>query len=217
MNRGTTIFNEKLLEFWRYKDHPQMMPFIGKYWGQYKKLLVIGESHYLAPGGAEFSKDWYDLPIECLEADDIEWTNTAKIIDETQYKSGSHSIYRNIDYAIRETGFKPDESVFCYVAYMNFFQRPAEETHESINASNEDIEIANETLKYVCDIIEPEYLFFISRKAHTCLDKTMCATGQIGCSAHPASSWWNRENSEDSWRTGKQAFMDFIKEKKIFG
>jgi hypothetical protein len=110
-----------------------MKPFIGKYWGNpYKKLLIIGESHYLPPNGEEVSKRWYDSCIEWEDPEDIAYTNTAAIVDKTDYKSPGNSVYRNIDYAIQETGFKPSGNIFCYLAYMNSFQRLAEETGKSI-------------------------------------------------------------------------------------
>jgi hypothetical protein len=227
MNRGTKEFNRKFAEFHHYKNHPQMMPFVGKYWNDNKKLLVIGESHYLDPGfDVEIIKDWYNFSVEELDGEDKEyaygWTNTANIVDTTDYKPKGHTLWRNIDSAIRETGFKPTENVFCYISFYNFYQRPAEKTGNSIIITNEDKAIANETLKFIIDVIKPNYLFFVSSKAWQVFDKNTFSKDHVGHSAHPSSRWWNMKSSKYTKYfskqavTGKESFKDFIIYNKIF-
>jgi hypothetical protein len=230
MNRGTEHFNAALQDFYHYENHPQMLPFVGKYWGTCKKLLVICESHYLPPYSLpETIRDWYDLTVNELNDDEKEWTNTAKIVDETWYENKSHNNFRNIDYAIIESGFKPDfklgENSFCYISYMNFFQRPAEKTGDSINPQKVDLEIANETLTHVINVLKPDFLFFVSSKAWECFNKDwhkdLIASNRIGHSCHPTSPHWGIPSMKYSIDnvtplTGKQAFINFISQNEIF-
>jgi hypothetical protein len=231
MYRGTEKYNDDLLKIDHYTKHPQMIPFVGKYWGQYTKLLVIGESHYMPD---DFPKDmieeWYELsPIDFENAgEDISWTHTAGIIDKTWYEDKGHTIYRNIDYAIIDSGFcpgyLPGENSFCFISFMNFFQRPALNSGEGIIPNKDDIEIANETLTEVIKILKPDFLFFVSSKARDCLKeewfKDLLNSGKIGYSCHPATSHWNTPSikySEDGTTplTGKQAFINFLQKNHI--
>jgi hypothetical protein len=227
MERGTNEYNKYFASYDHYKKHPQMMPFIGKYWNNSKKILVIGESHYLDPDfDVEIIKDWYNFYVNELDGDDYEyaygWTNTANIVDTTNYKSKGHGLYRNIDIAIRETGFTPTENIFCYISFYNFFQRPAEKTGDSIIITNDDIRIANETLSFIIDIISPNYLFFVSSKSWQHYNNNIFNNENIGHSAHPSCQWWNMPSSKytkyfsKKTVTGKESFMDFIKYHKIF-
>jgi len=237
MLRGTDKYNKNLLEIDHFTKHPQMIPFVGKYWGQYSKLLVLGESHYMPE---DFPKDmieeWYELsPIDFINEgleEDIIWTNTAEIIDSTWYEreNRGHYIYRSIDYAIFDSGFKPEyqtgENSFCYISFMNFFQRPALKTGGSIRPNKDDIEIANETLTEVIKIIKPDYLFFASRKARDCFKKEwfkeLLKNGKIGFGCHPAAiKDWNTPSAKysDDGKTplsGKQAFINFLQKNLIF-
>jgi hypothetical protein len=61
-------YDEQLLKIGHYKNHPQMLPFIGRNWGnEMKKVLLIGESH-VTKDGRNNSKDWYDLKKRDLTA-----------------------------------------------------------------------------------------------------------------------------------------------------
>jgi len=234
MQRGTIEYNSKLLEIPHYKKHPQMIPFVGRNWGKkYKKMLIIAESHYLEnkDENKEIIKNWYEKPIDVLKNGDdnvCEWTSTAKLTDCTDYKSRGHRLWLNLDYAIhnQETGFHSDEKehVFSYIAFMNFFQRPAQNTGASINPEGKDCEVANGTLKDVIKIIAPDFLFFVSNKAWQCYDKNEKVFNQncVGHSSHPACRWWNKPSNKyknhktNQKATGKEAFMSFIKFNNIF-
>ncbi|GBU29008.1 hypothetical protein R84B8_02570 [Treponema sp. R8-4-B8] len=133
---GTEEFNQELDAFDHYVHHYQMKPFIGKYWNKTKKLLVIGESHYPPKNtDVKLIEDWYEIYIddEIAEAEDkklanelYSHTDTASCINCMKEELKPRQPYSNIDKAIRKTGFNPTESVFCYIAYSNFYQRPAD-------------------------------------------------------------------------------------------
>jgi hypothetical protein len=228
MQRGTKKYNKTFLEYPHYSRHPQMMPFVGKYWDQTGKLLMIGESHYLDfDFSPETIKNWYNISLDDLDEDDYDyaywWTNTARLIDITDYKSKGHTIWKNIDSAIRETGFNPSENIFSFIAYTNFFQRPAQKTGDSIIVSKDDIAVANNTLEFIISTIEPHYIFFVSSKSWQHYNKSIFNGKNVGHSAHPSCRWWNMKSSkftkDESKRvvTGKESFMDFIIHNKIFG
>jgi hypothetical protein len=230
MFRGTEEFNEQLLTIPHYRTHQHMLPFIGKYWGKFKKLLVIGESHYLPPDADEKTiTDWYNLSTKDLDEEDVDYTNTSALIDNTWYESKGHTIFRNIDYAIIDSGFKPNygeyDNSFSYISYMNFFQRPAQKTGDSINVNDTDIKIANETLKNLVLCIKPDYLFIVSGKSWDHLDKTtfkyLIDQNVLGHSCHPTSANWNTPSMKYSTDnktplTGKQNFIEFIQKNHIF-
>ena len=63
MQYTTSEFDSKFQEIKHYQNHPQMMPFVGKDYGKFKKLLILAESHYLEDVDREYdiAKDWYTL------------------------------------------------------------------------------------------------------------------------------------------------------------
>ncbi len=227
MNRTTEFDKLFKKNISHYKRHKQMIPFVGKHWGKYKKLLIIGESHYLPKESKKSTiKNWYELTTSDLNQDEIDFTETADIVDyagkDQKYGSKGHKLYQNIELAILESGFKPENTVnmFQYVSFMNFFQRPAQNTGDSIDYTDEDVEIANTVLKGVCSIIKPDYIYFASSIAYPLSDEIEDVT--VGHSCHPACSWWNRKVKHYSLATqktpltGKENFIKFIKHHKIF-
>lgn len=222
MNRTTEFDKLFKKNITHYKQHKQMIPFVGKHWGDYKKLLIIGESHYLPEKSLKRTiKNWYELTTSDLNEDEIGWTSTAKIVDECQ-KYNSPRLYIILNKAIMDSGFKPEntENVLQYVSFMNFFQRPAQKTGKSIIHNDEDVLIANTVLKGVCSIIKPDYIFFISSKA---CDVSDIEKITVGHSCHPACPWWNRKAKTNSFATpknpltGKESFIKFIRKNEIFG
>jgi hypothetical protein len=221
MLKGTKDYNVKFGEFPHYKKHPQMMPFVGKNWGKHKKLLVIGESHYLANGfNIETIKNWYNISLDDLNDKDKDiaywWTNTARLIDTTDYHIGT--MWKQIRDAILKADFNPTDDVFSYISYMNFFQRPALEEGGSVKKglTSEDISIANKTIKSVIDAIKPDYLFFVSSFSWDNFDKSLFDKKYIGHSCLPLGIWWNRKSAKYANLTGKGSFIEFIKRNNIF-
>jgi len=209
-----------------YSKHKQMIPFVGKYWGQYKKLLIIGESHYLPKESDKgMIKNWYKLTSEQLSEDEYWWTATAELLDiagkNQVYKSKGHLIWKNIELAMIESGFnlKEKSNMFQYVSYMNFFQKPAQNTGDSIIYNDEDVIFANTILKDVCSIIKPEYIFFVSSKAYSVSESIDNTT--IGHSCHPSCRWWNMKSKSYSFATtkkpltGKESFIKFLQKYNI--
>ena len=200
----STTFDEKLKEWWFYEKHPQLLPFIGKNYGngKFNKLLIIGESHYIESRKKEewdnIIKNWYEISNSDLSHNDIGWTTTRGTITESEARFNG-----NIRSVLRELG-----EDLSSISFMNFFQRPAY-YKQSIEHSKKDIEIANETLRLVCDIILPDCLLFVSKKSYWKFDRNsdVFQNKKIEAVSHPACAWWYKNGGKH----GKQKFIDFIK------
>ena len=230
MNR-TNKFDAELKKISHYQKHQHMLPFIGQYWGDDKKLLVVAESHYLSNNkeNLDFIKKWYEISSSDLPPKVREYTNTAGLLNCTgnnqKYDDPrAHSIYKNIQMAILKSNFSFSDktNMFRYISFVNFFQRPAEKTGDSIRVNKQDIEIANQTMSEIIRIIEPEYIFFVSSKAWKYFDKSLFNRANTGHSCHPSCKWWNRKSKSFTKSpnkqsvTGQESFIDFMNTHNIF-
>jgi hypothetical protein len=132
-----TYFDSQLLRAEHLGLYPNFLPWVGMgYREAVLKILLLGESHYL-PSGVSYHHDadaWYS-GIQIASAEDLKWMTTRSIIQNglyNEWKGPSKTIYRNLSSALKATGFSPEEPPFVSLAYMNFFQRPAETTGDSI-------------------------------------------------------------------------------------
>ena len=164
----------------------------------------------------------------------VDWTWTAKIVAAVEWNNGGHRIYKVLRDAFNEVlrnenNRKIERLEDC--AFMNFFQRPAQESGKSIQHNhNTDIEVAGATLQAVCEILEPTKIFFVSSRAYNAfreyinkhinnkehplgweLAKNSCQAIQmtysfnkaiVGHSAHPGCSWWNRKSKNYTKKKG---------------
>lgn len=174
----------------------------------------------------------------------VDWTWTAKIVAAVDWNNGGHRIYKVLRDAFKENNRKIERLEDC--AFMNFFQRPAQESGKSIQHGAKDIEVAVATLQAVCKILEPTKIFFVSSRAYNAFfayiynkehplkwewAKNSCQVIQmkdsfnkaiVGHSAHPGCSWWNRPSKNYTKelngknKTGKEAFKYFISDKFKF-
>ena len=212
-------FDSRLQEIAHYTKYPQMLPWIGKNYAAHR-ILVFGESHYL-PCASTLHRSisaWYD-GVE-LDKTEIGWTKTRGTIGNgivKKWNDKSKAIYKNIEKALYESGAVNGElpTAFTEIAFMNFFQRPAN-YKKSIKANSKDAEMANATSEKVVDIIQPSIVIFTSSKAykhakllrHTLNEKTIEHTK---C-PHPGSAWWNRATKKYKNKTGKNNFIAFVKD-----
>ncbi len=229
MNK-TNSYDDEFFKFSHYSSHPQMIPFVGQFWNiMPKKLLVLGESHYLPKDSDKnIIENWYSINDSNLSALEKCYTNTAEMINEAghfqKYKYKGHGIWKNIELAILESGFRPSDTsnMFKYISFMNFFQRPAMINGESIIPNEQDLIMANKTLDYVISILKPDFIFFTTSKSWYRFNKDLFDINFVGHSSHPTSKWWNRKCKSytnlylrDNL-TGKESFVDFIKYNGIF-
>lgn len=225
----THQFDEKLLKVEHFTNHPQMIPFVGSsYFINNPRLLIIAESHYVKDLSDDLITNWYKIKSGVLNKDQRGWTSTSDIVNgskmKNKYPEKGHTIFKNIEDAIIATGLKPDynDNMLKFISYMNFFQRPATKRGESINASDHDKKIANQTVSKVIEILEPDFIFFVSSKAWSAFEKNLFKKPIVGHSCHPTCNWWNRKSKsytnpfKKKSVTGKESFMDFIIKNEIF-
>jgi len=231
-----------LLEHNHYKNHPQMLPFVGNNYGVLKKLLIVGESHYLHNKNSELTdifsdiiKNWYSISQdyiltkvnEKIGKDIVSCTNTRANLNAfiTACRTlPAYTIYKNVsDVAKQNTFFKINkDEPFTYMAFMNFFQRPAELTGEKLIPNKTDVEIAINVFFHVLNIIRPDNIFIVSSNAWHFLNSSKFDNVIIGHSCHPGCSYWNRKVKGYTKYppkikvTGKESFNDFLIENKIF-
>ena len=165
-NLHTSIFDEELIkQVSHYQNIYQLMPFIGKEWGnQKKKILLVAESHYLPPKSQikNTAVTWYSLDASILSPTENKYLNTRLVIKQfvENKSSRAYTIFRNLKSVLNLSDSLED------FAYCNYFQRPAEKTGDSINVHEIDESIAYKTLVSIATITQPDAIIFCSKKAY---------------------------------------------------
>lgn len=221
----STEYDEELNNIPHYINYPEMRPWIGvNYTHEKVKLLTVGESHYLTMDSKYHlnPEDWYD-GVLTSDKEDIGGINTRNVIDRgtaTKWKKKSYVIFKNTEDALFSSQLfsdKPD-SAYYNIAFMNYFQRPAQVTGKSIRLETMDENIAKEVFLKVVDCINPTAIIFTSSLAY----KSAKRSGTLKSleskkipftrSPHPATSWWNRKSKKYKNKTGKDHFISFVNE-----
>jgi hypothetical protein len=214
----TTRYDGELQKIAHYKLYPNMIPWIGEdYSLSKKKILFIGESHYLPKeiiAHHDIDK-WYLGKIKSSIKDD-KGINTRSVIERfisSNKTKPSHRIFLNVGEVLKGEEHTP-KSIYHTFAFMNFFQRPAELTGGSIRVKQKDIEVANNTLLLVIEIIKPDIIIIGSQKAYKHLDKKSFNKLSISLiqTPHPASVWWNRRSKKYANLSGKERLIKALKE-----
>ena len=241
MSEFTTSYDEQLTkEVLHYNRFPQMLPFIGSQWGKHKKLLLIGESHYIDGKmlskelpDCDYQKEWYELDEKKFSRDlcwNIHTRGVVKKADlpNEQGYSKALSIFYNVKKEIKGTipVFSNEPTVFQYFSFMNYFQRPAFIKGDSIKNNQKDNQIAYHTLKGVLNVVTPDAIVFTSSKAYNAFWWSRKQDGEISIFnnikvthvPHPGCAWWGRESKrhgkthDGKNRTGRQKFVAILKE-----
>ncbi|WP_028304595.1 hypothetical protein [Oceanospirillum maris] len=216
-------FDEALDSVVHYQKYPEMKPWIGcDYATSTIKILVIGESHYLDVGSTYHHdpQEWYGGVI-VSDKKDSGWIKTRNIISngiESKWKSKSKTIYRNIEKALLESSANLSEqkSAFNTIAFLNYFQRPAEQTGKSIKVSKLDSEVSKSVVGQVVKVISPEIIIFTSSlawdhaKRSNLIKEFDKQSIKYTRTPHPGMPWWNRVSKAYGNRTGKQHFVHFV-------
>jgi hypothetical protein len=230
-------FESKLKVQQHLNKYPSLIPWVGREYGKaYKRLLIIGESHYL-PKGVEFhhsDTDWYSAEEAVLklkiseEANTVKdkekgitWIRTSGILrkrskqggkNRTAFKKG-HAIYQRIFSAMNDTLFSSSDyrDTIDHVAYYNYFQRPAKTTGGSISPTSLDKKVAEDVFKHVIDVLQPDLIVVVSRKAgKSVIPQIKLSHKPYVVTPHPACSWWNRPSKANGNKTGRELFTDFL-------
>ena len=194
MSYGNTDYDLVLLDINVYKKHPELLPFIGKNFGKNEpKILLVGESHYIAEEQVENNKSVKD------DFDKTNWYTNPNIVEESvfykcyDYYTTRHIVYNYAVEIVKSGGYniftnplkeycsiKNKCKEYCSIknkcrdnlkaeihnfAFMNFFQRPAFNFGKTIDYSKDDKDYAIETLDKVINCLKPDAVMFLSTKA----------------------------------------------------
>lgn len=206
----TENFDDSFNSIAHYQAYQGMRPFVGcQYTGAQARILLVGESHYLPKAQTRHmdAQKWYQgQEADFMPGEGLGWINTRQILNKKTggWKDQGHAIYRHLDKALFEAGFQSGDSALENVAFMNGFQRPARE-RLSLKVTPEDVEVGRETLAAVIDIVQPDGVIFVSRKAAHYLSGGLDTA--YSSVPHPASAWWNRASKRG---TGKNQFIQQV-------
>jgi hypothetical protein len=186
-----------------YQKYPVMLPWVGSHYGRgYKKVLLIGESHYLPDGSTIQRKvdGWYNGSQDRLSKDEIEYICTRDVL-RAHYREGG--IWGELGKVMFEHRVLPPESsdnVYDNFAWYNYFQRPAENEGKGIEIHERDTVEANSVLRANIAILNPEIVVFLSSKAWNNVLKGDKALSGVSLDfvPHPSHQWWNRKTMKYS-------------------
>ena len=211
-----------------YTLHPELAPFVGKHYAKAPlKVLFQGESHYLpADYNYKVGQEWYERSTVSygFTKEALAWLNTAAIIRhdviESSYKNPSHAIYRHIGGVYGAVFDKGDcPQALEYIAFSNYFLRPAEVSGESIIVAGEAEELRS--FEHLCTLenqYRPDLIVFVSKKAYESFLRTAQKQqasnllSKVRSIPHPNTSWWNRPISQYEGRTGKEQLEKILQE-----
>lgn len=223
MDECSHEYDDKLDLINHYKLYPEMKVWVGcNYSKNPTKLLLIGESHYLNKE-SEYHLDpkiWY-AGVEVSEKIDCKNIKTRNIIYngiKTKWQLKSKTIFRNIEKALFESLFFENKplTAFTEVAFMNYFQRPAEKTGQSINVSAIDAEVSSFVFQSVVNAVEANIIIFTSSlawqhaKNYGIRDFLNKKNIKVGRAPHPGMPWWSRSSKAYGNQTGKEHFIQLM-------
>ena len=167
---SNSSYDTALLSLPFYKSHPYILPFVGDDYdsSKHKKLLLIGESHYM-PSGSSVHHDvntWYNGAPK-LSDDERDWCNTRGTREGKSGRFGKE-IDRCLNLVLPSGG-----NGWHQVAFLNYFLRPADyqegenekgiEILWQISGGKEiDCEFAIKNLIQVLEILKPDLFVLLS-------------------------------------------------------
>ncbi len=203
------------------RRYPCMQPWIGSRYRdpQHKRLLVIGESHYLPPESTiHLDPDrWYRSRQADLSEEEVRWACTIGNI--TGRWTRAHRIYRAIQDEIartlRESGVTPDRFPLNHIAYCNYFLRPAPLAGGSMQGHEcaQDLDVAETALGWLILHHRPELAILTSRFAGR-FAETVFRDHRIPCTSapHPGTRWWNTISRSYGNVRGRDMFVTFLQD-----
>ena len=202
-----------------YRQYPLLYPWVGReFASQSPRILVLGESHYLKRESV-FHHDaaaWY-AGVEIPETQEKDWIYTRQLISRgiaNRWRQKSKLIYSNIERALGEAGLSGDEerSPFQRIAFMNYFQRPAQVTGNSIVVSDLDRKHSAIVLSSVLYILKPQIVIFSSALAWESAQELRINRPEIRFvkTTHPATRWWHTRMKKYKGQSGKEIFIQAL-------
>ena len=210
------------IEHYLPEHHPEMMPFVGSHYKE-AGILLLCESHYCSKYITEENEtyllnDWYKLPTPANFIDKGNF-DTRYVLHNflSNDRTKAHSMFSNPAKSIIEVlqlENISDSEAFNACAFMNYYQRPEVNTHESIKNTQDDNHYSYQTFSEVCRILKPKRIIFLSKKAYESFVKSNFDIGKVDSKLvsqvyHPTCSYWNRDG-------GKEKFDRIIRESLAF-
>ncbi len=215
----STRFDEPFSSIGHFQLYPELYPWVGQaFHSPGPRILVLGESHYLKPE-SDYHHDaaaWY-AGINIQGRSDRAWTITREIIAnglENGWREKSKTIYRNIEAAATEAGVGASKlgSPFHSMAFMNYFQRPAQVSRKSIVVSKLDRNHSAAVLNSVLEVLSPEIVIFSSVLAWSAARESIHRNQHVrfAFTPHPATRWWHTPMRKYKGKSGRQIFIEAL-------
>ena len=216
---SSTIYDEHFSGVGHFQLYPELYPWVGQSFHSHcPRILVVGESHYLKPD-SDYHHDasaWY-AGIDIKVRPDRAWTITRNIIANglaNQWREKSKSIYRNIEAAAVDAGVSAStsDSPFHSMAFMNYFQRPAQVSGKSIVVSALDKSHSSAVLNAVLEILNPQIVIFCSVLAWRAARESVQGHQHVrfAFTPHPATRWWHTPMRKYKGKSGRQIFIEAL-------
>lgn len=216
---SSTNYDQQFSRIGHFQLYPELYPWVGQaFHGQSPRILVVGESHYLKPS-SDYHLDaaaWY-AGIDIHAKRDRAWTITREIVANglaNQWREKSKTIYRNIETAAVDAGVSAStsDSPFHSMAFMNYFQRPAQVSGKSIAVSALDKSNSSAVLNAVLEILSPQIVIFCSVLAWRAARESVQAHQHVcfACTPHPATRWWHTPMRKYQGKSGRQIFIEAL-------
>lgn len=218
--------NDLLQQVGHFKLHKEYLPYIGPQYNEFR-ILLIGESHYLPrndKGEPLYNEEqfacWYEKKTMEILREDIDhanWFNTRHVVNNflEHHRSRAYSIFSKPTKVFCEVTKEQwgvninDSDAFRCFAFCNYFQRPEFSYGKSISVSDEDCRKSREIIQKVIDILQPQKIIFISKKAFEYFDST---DSRIQYVNHPTSSSWNNKNGSEKFQ---KIITEYLNENSI--
>ncbi|ANF23650.1 hypothetical protein [Stutzerimonas stutzeri] len=222
-SRWSETLDSELLTISHYRLYPSLLPWVGhQYESQEIRLLIVGESHYLHIDSKYHLDDkaWY-TGLDTSKYNDRNWFFTRGVINNglrTDWKDKSKLIFKNIEKALLASGFGDgaEHSPFDQIAYMNYFQRPAQVTGKSLVHTPLDQERSAEVFIDVTKALKPDVVIFCSKLAWKTMRSSEVAntmgSARFAVTPHPATRWWHTKMKKHNGKSGKDLFIEAISE-----
>lgn len=192
-------YEEQVLKIDFFSKYKNLVPFIGEKYSNHK-ILIVGESHFLRQKfQTQLSDYFYEGNLENLDLGLIQNISELSTRKECT-KEKRHVIHRNLNKALTELDLN-----YSNICYYNFFLKPAI-YGKTINQSQKDIDMARFVMKELMEILRPNVIIFVSRKAYQFAQKN----GKSHSVPHPTTSWWNRKSKVHGNSTGKEKFKGLL-------
>ena len=216
---SSTMYDEQFSGVGHFQLYPELYPWVGQSFHSHcPRILVVGESHYLKPD-SDYHHDasaWY-VGIDIKVRPDRAWTITRNIIANglaNQWREKSKSIYRNIEAAAVDAGVSAStsDSPFHSMAFMNYFQRPAQVSGKSIVVSALDKSHSSAVLNAVLEILNPQIVIFCSVLAWRAARESVQGHQHVrfAFTPHPATRWWHTPMRKYKGKSGRQIFIEAL-------